>query len=105
MTSYSKGRAFEYRVKSHLTRRGWLVFRSSGSHGVADLVALRAGEVWLIQCRLNGYMAPVERIGFVEVARELGVVPIIAYREGRQLVIRELSDQRNNRFCGGNNET
>jgi Holliday junction resolvase len=92
MTSYSKGRRFEYRVKKHLVETGWVVFRSSGSHGVADLVALRAGEVWLVQCRVNGYMAPVERIGFVEVARELGVVPVIAYREGRTLVIEEVRD-------------
>ena len=92
MTSYIKGRNFEYRVKNHVTRRGWVVFRSSGSHGIADLVALRAGEVWLVQCRLNGYMAPLERIGFVEAARELGVVPVIAYREGTKLVIEEVRD-------------
>ena len=30
----------EYRVKKHLEAQGWLVTRSAGSHGYADLIAI-----------------------------------------------------------------
>lgn len=35
----------EHRVRDWLLERDWLVVRASGSLGVADLVALKAGEV------------------------------------------------------------
>jgi hypothetical protein len=54
------------------------------------LIALRAGEVWLIQCKANGYMTPVQRASFAEVVRELGVVPVIAYKRGRRLMLDEI---------------
>lgn len=41
MTNYEKGRAYEYRVKKKLEDEGWTVLRSAGSHGFADLVAIR----------------------------------------------------------------
>jgi Holliday junction resolvase len=90
MTSYSKGRHFEYTTRRHLESKGFVVFRSAGSHSVADLIALRAGEVWLVQCKSDGYMSPLERRNFVEVAAELGVVAIVASRKGRKLTLREV---------------
>jgi len=90
MTNYSRGRQFEYRVKRYLLEHGWLVFRSAGSRSVADLIALRAGEVWLIQCKANGYLTPVQQAGLAAVAKELGALPVIAYRRGRRLVLEEI---------------
>ena len=87
MTQYDKGRRFEYRVKKHYEEYGWTVFRTAGSHSQADLIAMRAGEVQLIQCRTNGYLLPIERIGFLEVAKELGVTPVLAYKEVGKLII------------------
>jgi len=92
MTSYNKGRRFEYATRHFLEKKGWVVFRSAGSKGVADLVALRAGEIWLVQCKLNGWMSPAERLAFSEVARELGVVPMIAFKEKRKLILQEVTD-------------
>jgi hypothetical protein len=37
--NYLSGRAFEYKVKKYLEAKGYLVFRSAGSHSVADLIA------------------------------------------------------------------
>ena len=91
MTSYSKGRSFEYRVKRALQDQGWLVFRTAGSHSPADLIAMRTGEIWFIQCRLSGYLLPIERVGFIEIAKEQGVVPMLAYREGRKLILKEVN--------------
>jgi len=40
MNSYFKGRYYEYRVKEILEKSGYIVFRSAGSHGFFDLIAL-----------------------------------------------------------------
>jgi len=39
--NYISGRNFEYRVRDYLVSKGYLVIRSAGSKGVADLVAIR----------------------------------------------------------------
>ena len=92
MTNYSKGRAFEYRVRRYLEGKGFVVFRTAGSHSPADLIALRAGEVWLVQCKATtgGYLSRVARLGFVEVANELGVVPMLAFKESRKIALRQV---------------
>ena len=78
MTQYDRGRRFEYSVRDRLKKKGFHVFRSAGSRGIADLVALKAGEVWLVECKLDGVMSPIERIGLIDIAKELGVVPMLA---------------------------
>jgi len=40
MNNYVKGRYYEYKVKEILERNGYIVFRSAGSHGFFDLIAL-----------------------------------------------------------------
>jgi hypothetical protein len=40
--NYLRGRAHEYAIKRKWERDGWTVLRTAGSHGFADLVALRA---------------------------------------------------------------
>jgi Holliday junction resolvase len=93
MTSYSKGRAFEYRVRRHLEGKGWVVFRTAGSHSPADLIALRTGEVWLVQCKAtSGYMTPVERQKFTTLANELGVMAVAVCKAGKKLVYCQLID-------------
>jgi len=37
---YRKGRRFEYEVKKRLEAQGFLVFRTAGSHGAADLICV-----------------------------------------------------------------
>lgn len=51
--NYRKGRAKEYRLKQQLERRGFIVLRSAGSHGFADLVAIhkRGKYIKFIQCK------------------------------------------------------
>ncbi len=92
MSNYSKGRRFEYRVRHHLINMGFVVFRSAGSHSQADLIALRSGEVWLVQCKatIDGYMSPLAQRNFCEVAHELGVMAILAFKNGRKISLKEL---------------
>lgn len=55
--NYQKGRAFEYKIKKQYEEKGYLVFRTAGSHSPADLIAfppLRMINEWqpiLIQCK------------------------------------------------------
>jgi Holliday junction resolvase len=49
--NYEKGRRFEYVEKKRLENLGYIVLRTSGSHGFADLVAVKPGEVRFIQCK------------------------------------------------------
>lgn len=55
--NYVNGRAKEYRVKKQWEKAGYTVLRTAGSHGFADLIAvkdkdgLRGKEVVFIQCK------------------------------------------------------
>lgn len=49
--NYVKGRKKEYKIKRQLEMQGWLVLRSAGSHGFADLIAVKEDKVRFIQCK------------------------------------------------------
>ncbi|HYJ33767.1 MAG TPA: Holliday junction resolvase [Candidatus Binatia bacterium] len=84
-TNYARGAYFERTVAAALTGDGYVVYRAAGSHGKADLVALKAGEVLLVQCKLPGPggVPPGEWNALYEVAVRVGALPIVAYRPGR----------------------
>jgi len=75
MRSYVKGRRFENYVKEKLERKGYLVVRSAGSKGLFDLVALRRGEILLIQCKWRKGRMSKE---MVEAAEKAGGKALIA---------------------------
>ena len=54
MTPYQRGARLEYRARIVLRQRGYVVVRSAGSHGPADLVALNAREILLVQVKHAG---------------------------------------------------
>ena len=39
--NYHRGRQKEYELKERLEKEGFIVFRTSGSHGVCDLIAVK----------------------------------------------------------------
>lgn len=90
MSAYSKGANFERRVRDYLREIGFVVFRSAGSHTPADLIALKAGEVMLVQCKLDGKISPAERQSLIFLADELQCRVMLAWREGRELKIEEV---------------
>ena len=55
--NYVRGRNFEYKIKKKYEKKGYIVFRTAGSHSVADLIAipkLEKIDEWnpiLIQCK------------------------------------------------------
>lgn len=48
---YLRGRRFEWEVKKELEADGWMVFRTAGSHGKYDLIAVRDSLIRFIQCK------------------------------------------------------
>ncbi len=85
-TNKARGTAFERRVAATLTGDGYLVIRAAGSHGAADLIALKPGQVLFVQVKLGGAGAcpPAEWDLFFDLATSVGALPILAYRPGRQ---------------------
>jgi len=87
--SYRKGASLEYRVKDELEKQGFLVIRSAGSHGVADLVAIKREStiipfpkywtrVRLVQVSYNP--KPINDIEkLVETCRNVNAEPMIVF--------------------------
>ena len=85
-TNKARGSAFERKVAAELTADGYLVIRAAGSHGAADLVAVKPGQVLFVQVKLGGAGAcsPAEWNEFFRLASSVAALPILAYRPGRQ---------------------
>jgi len=76
---YRAGLVLEHATRTVLEADGYYVIRSAGSKGAADLVAIKPGEVLLVQCKLDGKMPPYERLAYGQLADRLGVVSLVAY--------------------------
>jgi len=80
MTKYSKGTRYEYEIKHYLESKGWFVIRAAGSHGKADLAAIKKGESpLLIQCK-NGRYDPREEVEFTKFCLDLNAHCYFAVR-------------------------
>ncbi len=84
MSNYSNGAELERAAKKSLEADGYYVIRSAGSKGLADLIALKPGELLLVQCKRR-YIGPAERMAFRMLAIRLGALPLLGewVKEGR----------------------
>ncbi len=90
-SNYSRGYAFELRVKRSLEKRGYFVVRSSGSHGPADLLAVsKDGKILAVQCKLDGYLPPEEWRKLVALSGRYPLEPVLAFRQGRKIRIKKI---------------
>lgn len=90
-TMYQRGRAFEYRVRDIFMKDGYFVLRSPRSKGPVDLVAMKKGEILLVQCKLGqNYLSKKERRVLVELANSLGAKPLLVHRESHEAKIIDL---------------
>lgn len=81
LSNRQRGDYFERQVRDALAAHGWLVIRSAGSLGIADLVALRAGKTpTLVSCKLSGRIGPGERAALILAADKAGARPLVAMR-------------------------
>jgi Holliday junction resolvase len=78
MSNKSRGTVRERQVAVLLMGDGWVVYRAAGSHGCADLVALRNGDrPRLVQVKGSAaspyeHFPPSERVALVHQARRAG---------------------------------
>lgn len=77
---YKVGRSFEYATKKDLEKYGYIVMRSPASKTPADLVAIRAGEIVFVQCKLHGAMGVKEWNEFIDYSEKGGATPVMAQR-------------------------
>jgi Holliday junction resolvase len=81
----SKGIVRERQVMTTLRASRWVVYRAAGSHGCADLVALRAGEApWLVQVKGTAagpyeHFGPAERAELAAEAEQAGAVAMLCW--------------------------
>lgn len=85
MSAKSKGTAREHKVADLLTSVGFVVYRSAGSHGCGDLVAMRLYLApMLVQVKGNvgspwAHFRPAERADLWAEARKAGAVAVLAH--------------------------
>lgn len=78
MSKYRLGADLERAAKAALEADGYYVIKSAGSKGIADLIALKIGEVLVVQCKLDGYLLPMDRVKTILLAARLAAVPVVA---------------------------
>ena len=91
-TGRRKGDQFERSVCADQERIGRVAFRvRQGGGEPVDVVALEPGRMFFIQCKSGKpYMLPAEREAFVLKARLVDAVPLMAFREGREIRYRKV---------------
>jgi Holliday junction resolvase len=63
---------------------GYLVIRSAGSFGPADIVALRGDTLpLLVSCKITDRTTTAERMALLAVATDAGALALIAYKPDR----------------------
>lgn len=62
-SKYAKGRKFEWKVRDRLREKGYTVYRSYGSKGALDLIAIKGSKILGIQCKNSdkAYLPPADR--------------------------------------------
>lgn len=80
MSHYEAGRRYEYRVIHELTADGYTCTRAASSKGAADVIAIKEGQVLLVNVKASTFPPPAERAALLRVAACIpGVgVPIVA---------------------------
>ena len=96
MTQYQVGKRFEDKVRNHLRIDGYEVIRAAGSKTKADLVALKPGQLLLVQCKRHGVIPAAEWDRLVEIAGWVDAVPVLAVNgpKGRGVVYWRLTGRK-----------
>lgn len=93
MSGYEDGRRVEWAVVHDLQANGYETTRAASSKGFSDVVAIKSGQVLIVNCKRTTMPGPAERKHALRVASMLpGVgVPLVAlHPKGRPLSYRRL---------------
>jgi Holliday junction resolvase-like predicted endonuclease len=83
MIRYHKGRRFEYQVKKWLEEKGYIVLRTAGSHGFADLIAVgKNGEVIFYQLSYRFERAKYENLMDIAFERKIRIFYVVKATRG-----------------------
>ena len=93
MSDYSQGRAVEYAVCHDLQENGYDVTRAASSKGAADVIALKHGELVLVNVKRTRMPSPAERVALLAAASTLPdfAVPLVALGPASKLTYRRLT--------------
>lgn len=86
MSGYSDGVRVEHAVIHHLEQNGYDTVRAASSKGLADVVAVKPGQILFVNCKRTNPPGPAERAELLRVAAHLpGIaLPIVALKPLRQ---------------------
>src|SRR5262245_23743723 len=93
MSAKSRGSGRERQVRDMALAYGWVVYRAAGSHGNADLIALKRGFVpLLIQVKTDvvgpwGHFGPEDRFALKEEAHACGARAFLAWWPARKPLV------------------
>lgn len=86
MTIYEQGNRYEVKVVNALTADGYSCWQARGSKGAADVIALKPGQVLLVQVKSGAAPAPaslgMSHAGWnalFDLAEQTGAVPVACY--------------------------
>jgi len=88
--SYKKGRNFEYQIIKLFSSAGYYTIRSAGSHGIFDILAVKDGVVFGIQCKLANNISKSEKQAMLNAYYTFGIIPLYAYKINRTTYIDNL---------------
>ena len=66
-----KGEKFEFAVLAEYKRNSDFAVRSAGSHSLFDVIARRAGKLYYINCKTNGYREQSELEALKQLKKKL----------------------------------
>jgi len=76
---YRDGRDLEYAVMAHLEKNGYTIMcRAAGSHGPADVIAVKPGELLFVQCKTNSKDSAAKRANLARLATWAAAIPLVA---------------------------
>ena len=76
-SKYRKGHRWELKVKKMWEAKGFVVYRSAGSKGAADLIALKNGKIVLIQVKVNRKPNSSEVLKLKKEAKKCKATPLL----------------------------
>jgi len=79
--SYKKGYRFEREIFNLFSSAGFYCVRSAGSHGTFDIIAVKHGITFGIQCKYNNNLNETEKQAMFNAYEQYGIIPIYAFRK------------------------
>ena len=75
---YAAGTRTEHKVRELLEAEGYVCARTAGSKGALDLLAVKPGELLMVQVKRSGVLGPAGWNRLYELAVMAGAIPILA---------------------------